>query len=307
MGRAALLLALVASWPGAPVAEAQATARATVVHPAANMFSRPSLEADVVSQAPYASAVAILQVDGGWARVKTSDEYEGWVVLDDLRWLRDGEPSYGEAGTVVYVTSLFANVYREPNVTKHKPLVTVPIGTVLERRAEPVAAGTTGAEATPVSAAPDERWMLVMLPDRRPGWIQRGDVSSEWPRLDVPGVIAFAKRFLGVPYLWGGTTALGLDCSGFMQALMRRRGVTLPRDAGPQSRWEATQPVACADAQAGDLLYFGEVATKITHTGMAIGDGEFIHATANTVPVVQISRLDREPWATLLKACRRLR
>ena len=60
------------------------------------------------------------------------------------------------------------------------------------------------------------------------------------------------------------------------------------------------------ELRAGDLLYFGEVETKITHTGMYIGDGEFIHATANTTPVVQVSRLDADPWTTLLKRCRRL-
>ena len=59
--------------------------------------------------------------------------------------------------------------------------------------------------------------------------------------------------------------------------------------------------------QAGDLLYFGSSADKITHTGMYIGDGQFIHDTTNTHPLVQISKLDDSPWTTLLVAARRLK
>jgi cell wall-associated NlpC family hydrolase len=57
--------------------------------------------------------------------------------------------------------------------------------------------------------------------------------------------------------------------------------------------------------KAGDLLYFGSSPDKITHTGMYIGNGEFIHDTTHDHPMVQISRLDDQPWTKLLVACRR--
>jgi cell wall-associated NlpC family hydrolase len=57
--------------------------------------------------------------------------------------------------------------------------------------------------------------------------------------------------------------------------------------------------------QPGDLLYFGESADKITHTGFYIGEGQFIHATTHEHPVIQISRVDDDPWTNLLVACRR--
>ncbi|MBI5085147.1 MAG: C40 family peptidase [Acidobacteria bacterium] len=118
-------------------------------------------------------------------------------------------------------------------------------------------------------------------------------------------MIELYKRFLGLPYTWGGTSSFGYDCSGFTQMLVRRGGVQMPRDAQPQADWEGQQKVEKSGLQSGDLLYFGASAKKITHTGFYIGNGEFIHSTTSDMPVIQISRLDDEKWTKLLVGCRR--
>ncbi len=79
----------------------------------------------------------------------------------------------------------------------------------------------------------------------------------------------------------------------------------MPRDADQQAAWSGVTSVERKNLQAGDLVFFGASARKITHTGMYIGDGQFIHDSTNGHPVVQISRLDDEPWTHLLVACRR--
>ena len=89
--------------------------------------------------------------------------------------------------------------------------------------------------------------------------------------------------------------------------LERSRGIFMPRDADQQAAWDGVVQVDRKDLQAGDLLFFGESEKKITHTGMYIGNGEFIHDTTNTHPLVQISRLDDEPWTKLLVAARRVK
>jgi cell wall-associated NlpC family hydrolase len=89
--------------------------------------------------------------------------------------------------------------------------------------------------------------------------------------------------------------------------LVRSRGVIMPRDADKQAAWAGVIPVDRKDLQPGDLLFFGSSPQKITHTGMYIGDGQFIHDTTNGHPVVQISRLDDQPWTRLLVASRRLK
>jgi gamma-D-glutamyl-L-lysine dipeptidyl-peptidase len=262
---------------------------AVVVRPFANMYSGPSEDKDVVSQAIFSTNVDIVEEKPGWARIRTPDDYAGWTRIDALL---KADGAYARSGRVAEVSSLFAHLYREPSVTKRAPLITVPFESRLEIVAEP--------------EQEKQRWIQVRLPDDRPAWVQRGDVAIDSQKLAVRAMVELARRFLGLPYTWGGTSSFGYDCSGFTQMLCRRRGINLPRDAQPQADWTGMQPVSSpAELQPGDLLYFGNSDKKITHTGLYIGTGEFIHATTSGKPVVQISRLSDELWTKALVAMRR--
>lgn len=271
-----------------------------VVVPVANMYSKPTEKSDVVSQAIYGSNVRLLEARGEWSRIQTPDRYRGWTPSRHLRVVLAGD-GYATAGPMVQVQSIFANVYAEPDVTKHKPVITVPFETKLE-----VAQDSPQKSAKPQKPTP-EGWLRVQLPGLTTAWIQTGDVISDPKQLSIPESIELAKHFLGIPYLWGGTSSFGFDCSGFTQMLVRARGIQMPRDADQQAAWNGVTPVKREDLQAGDLLFFGSSAKDITHTGMFIGDGQFIHDTTHGHPVVQISRLDDEPWTKLLVACRRVK
>ncbi len=271
-----LAMTLLAAAPGA-----------VVLKPVANMYSAASEQTDVVSQAIYGSPLVLLEEKNGWAQVQTPDEYKGWMPASSFR---RGE--YAARGRVAQVTSLFSNLYQEASVIKHQPLLTVPYETRLEAIAEP---------------GDDMRWIQVRLVDGREAWVQRGDVAFDAPSMKVDEVIALSKRFLGLPYTWGGTSTFGYDCSGFTQMLLRRRGVLMPRDAQPQADWSGFAPVERAAIQPGDLLYFGKSDKKITHTGMYIGGGQFINATTHETPVVRIDNLEEPYWSKLLVAIRRLK
>ena len=261
---------------------------AVVLRPVASMYSGASEDTDVVSQAICGANVTLLESRPGWRRVRTADEYTGWMPAAALK---AGLP-YGTSGRVAEVASLFAHIYREPDVTRHQPLLTAPFEGRLEVVAEP---------------AGNERWLQVRLPDDRSGWVQRGDVEFSPKTLSIEETVALARRFLGLPYTWGGTSSFGYDCSGFTQMLCHRRGILMPRDAGPQAQWSGVAPVAREDLRPGDLLFFGGSVEKITHTGMYIGGGQFIHATTYLHPVVQISDLGDAHWTALLVAMRRPR
>lgn len=268
-------------------------ADAVVVSPVTNMYSGPSENTDVVSQAIHGTTVAVLEQKDGFSKIRTPDDYTGWVAGAAIRSYAADERQYAAEDLAGRVEQLFANLYQEPDVTKHQPVITLPYEARLELLSKP---------------AENERWLQARLADGRTAWVQKGDLSFSPARAGIPDTIEFAKRFLGLPYLWGGTSSFSYDCSGFTQMLCRRRGLTIPRDAGPQARWDGVAPVASKqDLKPGDLLYFGSSEKKITHTGMYIGNGEFIHATTHEHPVVQISKLDDPYWTKLLVAMRRVK
>ena len=281
------------------VSAAAKSAVHVVVVPVANMYSKPSDKSDVVSQAIYGSNVLLIQARGEWSKIQTSDHYKGWTPSRYIRTVLTGN-GYATAGPTVVVESMFANIYAETDVTKHKPVITVPFETKLEVAQKSQVSGTS-AKQTP------EGWVHVHLAGLTNAWIQSGDIVTDPKPLTIPESIELAKRFLGIPYLWGGRSSFGFDCSGFTQMLVRSRGVEMPRDADMQAMWKGVAVVNRPDLQAGDLLFFGSSEKDITHTGMYIGDGQFIHDTTNGHPVVQISRLDDEPWTKLLVACRRVK
>ena len=280
-----LLLLLVA----APLLHAKNPMQVVVV-PVANLYSHPTDKSDVVSQAIYGSNVMLLVARGEWSQIQTDDHYKGWTPSRYLRLIQNGD-GYATAGPVVQVESLFANLYYETDVSRHKPVITVPFDTRLEVIAE--------------GKGKDEGWLQVRLPGKSSAWIQSSDVISNPQPLSVSQAIELARRFIGLPYLWGGRSSFGFDCSGFTQMLMHARGLNMPRDADQQAAWKGAVPVERKDLQPGDLLFFGSAPNKITHTGMYIGDGQFINATTNGHPVIQISRLDDPEWTKLLVACRR--
>lgn len=282
-------LALLAALALLPAMQAAAQTR-TVSRPVLNMYSSATTDADVVSQAIYATPVTLLEEKDGWAKIKTPDDYPGWVESSGL--LAASTAPYASGRHVVVVRSLFAHVYRETSVTKHAPMITVPFETRLEIDA--------GAE-------PVEGWSLVRLADGRRGAVQNGDVAPAGARLTIDEAIALGKRFLGMPYTWGGTSSYGYDCSGFMQMLMRQRGYLMPRDASVQARWEGLAPIEKSDLEPGDLLYFGSSTERITHTGMYIGDGTFINATTYDTPMVRIDNLREPRWTKLFVAARRVK
>ena len=266
-------------------------ANLVVAKPVINMYSRPTADSDVVSQALYGTGVLSFEKQGDWYDVHTADGYKGWVSAVDVKSLNGGE--YAPEDRSVRVAEKTANVYREPDVTRHAPVLELP----WESRLDTV----------PDASGSSERWLEVRLVDGQTAWVQRGDVSVESKPLTIDESLRLARRFLGTTYTWGGVSSLGFDCSGFTQMIERQRGVTMPRDADLQASWNGVVPVDRKDLKPGDLLFFGSSVNKITHTGMYLGNGEFIHDTTHDHPGVQISRLDDVPWTKLLVAARRVK
>jgi cell wall-associated NlpC family hydrolase len=124
----------------------------------------------------------------------------------------------------------------------------------------------------------------VELPDGRRGWVASAALHSGPARIDL---VARVRSLLGVPYLWGGRTPLGFDCSGFTQQVLLEQGLALPRDA--QEQFRACSRLKTGDSpRTGDLVFFGVPGGPAGHVGLIIGGGYFAHARG----YVRVSSLD---------------
>ena len=108
---------------------------------------------------------------------------------------------------------------------------------------------------------------------------------------------AFSQNFLGLPYTWGGRSSFGYDCSGFVQMLYRQMGIFLPRDSKDQCHWSGFREILEGEIDSGDLIFFGSGINKITHVGMYLEKGKFIHATvAENMPYIRTSSIESVEW-----------
>ena len=261
-----------------------------VLNNVVNLFGEPDTGGELVTQAIIGTSLVIEKSIDGWRYVRLPDQYHAWIEADQIREYAQGEAPYASVGKVAEVQELLAFLHRRPDDTSRVPALQVTIGARLE-----------------VAEEHDER-VRVIVPDGRALWMRRNDVvikEADTPRSrgTAQQVLKTARRFLGLPYLWGGTTPLGIDCSGFCQLAYYLHGVSLLRDSSIQYTQPGLMPVEKEALEPGDLVFFGRQA--ITHVGMVLGNGEFIHATTHLRPVVQISRLDEAHWTELYWGARR--
>ncbi len=247
---------------------------------------RLGLVGRLATQALYGDRVTVLETRARWARVVVAGQpsslhpagYPGWLPVEQLR----GGASVDTGRSAVVVTP--TTELRDASGTD-LPVMELTYATTL-----------------PV-LADDDRWVTVATPGGGPGRLARDDVElSGVPSGSTRGsdVAGSADRFSGVPYLWGGTSGLGFDCSGLTWAVYRAHGIGIPRDAGDQAvSGSAVDP---RDLEPGDLLFYSSEGSRDTihHVSMYVGDGRMIQspATGKTVETVPVDTpaYAREFW-----------
>ncbi len=231
----------------------------------APLLGAPALSSEQVSQVILGEGAELLEQRGPYCRVRTSlDAYEGWLHRG---YVREVDLNMLEGWLVTAAWSEGALVEGSTGIAQRAP-----------HRARLTLEG------------PDR----VRLPDGSSGTILSGRVRPFQDILlharSVPPADWAWREFAGAPYLWGGVTASGIDCSGLVQTTFLMRGITLPRDARQQA--SHGDEVHEKDARAGDLLFFrGQDTTTITHVAIVASHDTIVHATVET------GRVTRESWA----------
>lgn len=242
-------------------------------HPFVDMREDPSSASKVVSQAVFSERISVEKEESGWSYIVSSDGYKGWVPSETF--VSCEKPYEGSAE----ISRLMAHLYGLKD-TEYGPIKTLPYGAKLQ-----VLDGT------------GVRFTKIALPDGQEAYIQNGDIASESPLQKKEDLVSFSKRFLGLPYTWGGRSSFGYDCSGFVQMLYNKIGISLQRDSKQQVCDDRFQTIAIHDLEPGDLVFFGKSEGRIMHVGMYLGEGSFIHATSREcLPWIRISKLTDSEW-----------
>lgn len=143
----------------------------------------------------------------------------------------------------------------------------------------------------------------VPYPFPRPGRPPSAPATADLRPVDANALIATALSLRGAPYVWGGTTPGGFDCSGFTRYVYAQHGVDLPRVAAAQYR--AGTKVALRELRPGDLVFFSTIAPGPSHVGMAIGKDRFVHAP-NQRSEVRIDNINTRYWRRRFIGARRV-
>ena len=242
-----------------PDAALGAAHHALVRSAVAPVYAEPRLPAPQISQLVMGMRVELLSHARQWFRIRGEDGYIGWVYEGYLQAGDDDWAFAWERGrNGESVVSLGAELLDADG----RVLARLPWGSRLSRH--------SGA---------------YHLPDGRTGTVANGDVVDvdrlgDWFPHRGESVARTARRWYGAPYLWGGVTLNGVDCSGFTQAVMWMHGIALPRDSDLQERAGTGVPLDpdLNELRPGDLLFFAEEGARVSHVAISLGGPMIIHS-----------------------------
>jgi len=218
----------------------------------ADIRKEPTGHSEVTSQALFNEKVTVLQEDRRAAYIRQQDNYEGWIRKSFLT-VCDSSMSPGK----YVIVSNLASAYTDPEPTSTMRKTYLPYG-----------ARVDGILESGFLMITSERYGTLYIPSED---LLSIDSPERQIEPDSTGICIEGAKFMGTPYLWGGRSFFGIDCSGFTQLIMSRFGIDLPRDSKDQRK--AGKEVGRDDIRAGDLLFFPH------HVALALSSTLFIHST----------------------------
>lgn len=239
--------------------------------PVAGIYVSPHANSGYDSQKIYGHAVEVIDViNESWAKVKTDDEIIGYIQSKDLI---EDKILWRTNNNMQRIKSLTGCVYKTQSVCGQS-LIKLPYNAYIN--------------ATGISD--DQKWTSVDLIDGTSGWIMTGDLEPITP-LSTTELLNRIQQFVGLPYIWGGASSFGYDCSGFTQTIARQFGYPMLRNSNSQADDPNLVDVPYDKIQPGDFVYFGS--TRVNHVALCIAPHTIIHsAVIGNEPKLMITALD---------------
>lgn len=262
------------------------------------MRQQPDYESPLETQSLMGTVVEIIGEQSYWRQVVTPEPYTAWCTNLGLVEMSAEQLNEYKAAPKYICTAQHSGVYAAPSLGA-KRLSDMSEGNLVR------VVYTEGKKPKP---SIKKKWAEVMLPDGRKGWTPASDLAifAEWAvkqKVTAENIVNTAMTFEGTPYLWGGASSKGLDCSGLVRLTFFMNGHLLPRNASQQvnhgreiimecnhsitpdsDKFHQEMKTRTKNLQPGDLVFFGSPETfwakeKITHVGIYIGNGKIIHAS----------------------------
>ena len=235
---------------------------------------------EMLSQALLGTPVKVFKKKGEWYYVQTPNQYLGWVNKGDLVLFDTAELQKYDAGKKIVFNRQCGFSYSQPDV-KSLVVSDLVVGCILPVKGE------------------EKDFLEVRYPDGRMAFVRKKDVVDYKKFIqrkpEENKLVETALKFNGIPYLWGGFSSKGMDCSGFSSTVYYLNGIILQRDASQQTQYgkEITTDYDFTKLTPGDLLFFGRKAKnnrkeRVTHVAIYIGNSRFIHASGR----VHITSMD---------------
>lgn len=237
----------------------------------ANLRDTPSHGAQLVSQTIMGTPVKVLKKGSDWSLIQSPDHYIAWTNNSSLQFMDDIEFNHWQTSPRVLITE---DCWLMDDANQR--ITDLVKGSLL------VLSGQENGKAT------------LVLPDGRVGLLSDTNFRDFYavdaaPAIDAKQLTEVAHAFMGLPYLWGGTSSKAVDCSGFLKNVYFLNGYIIDRDASQQIHRGRSVELIIDSLQVGDLLFFGDKeAERVTHVAMYIGDTEYIHSSGR----VKINSLD---------------
>lgn len=236
-----------------------------------NIRSKPDHPAELSTQALMGTPVKVYKEQNGWYLIQTPDDYLGWVDDDGISLKNAVEMNEWINSEKIIYKNFFGFVYADEKF--EKIISDAVAGNIFQKLNE------------------TKNYFEVKLPDGRLGFIKKEEAENftDWFNqlsFNSESILEWGKKMIGFPYLWGGTSIKGIDCSGFVKTIHFMNGLILPRDANQQALIGEEIPFDSefSKLKPGDLIFFGRKGNevrpeRITHVAIYLGNKKFLHSS----------------------------